>query len=319
VTPPGRHFSTTSRPVASGWAARAACSLLLAQAEAAQLVVRGVDEGRHEGAAGDGEAGADPLEGADDPVQREEEGGGGLGAAAGVEGDDVAVDVDDGGAGGAAGGAGGGLDVEGVEVVVAVGAVGGGGAVEAGEGAGEDGEFLAGVVADDADLGADEGFLWGEAEGGGLHEAQGRGVVLEEAEVVDGVAVERAQRDLLVVEEDGLGDDGSGVNDVTIGEDDAPLGVDDEGGRLRGSVPFGVEGAGGVDADRNDGGADSLQTVAPGLRLGVGVRGTGFGAGGGHGQVGKVSSPGRSRKGPGWVGPRMLRWMQLHGLRRSCD
>jgi hypothetical protein len=91
VTPPGRRFSTIEqagglgRGVADGLLARGA------QAEAAQLVVRRVHEGRHQGAARDVQAGADALEREDDAVEREEEAGGGLGPAAGVEGDDVAV------------------------------------------------------------------------------------------------------------------------------------------------------------------------------------------------------------------------------------
>jgi hypothetical protein len=269
---------------AGGGGVVVACGLLArgGEAEAAQLVVGGVREGRGQGAARDRQALAHALEGADDPVEREEEARGGLGARAGVEGDDVAVDVDDGRAGRAAGGAGGGLDVEGVEVVVAVDAVRGGGAVEAGERAGEDRELLAGVVADDADLGADAGLLGGEAQRGRGDEAQRGRVVSKEAEVVDGVAVQRPQRDLLVVEEDGLGHHGPRMNDVTVGQQDTSRRVDDERGRLRTAVPLGVERPGRVDAHGHDRGAHPLQAVLPARR---GSSGRGDQGGGGCAHV----------------------------------
>ncbi|MEZ4379794.1 MAG: hypothetical protein R3A79_00480 [Nannocystaceae bacterium] len=203
------------------------------QAEAAQLVVGAEAEGRRQRAAGHRLAALQELEGADDPRQRQEEARGRLVAAAGVEGDDVAVDVEDGRARRAAGGARRRLDVAGVEVVVAAQAVVRRRAVEAGDGAGEDRQLLAGVVADDADLGADLRLLRGEAQRLGGHEAQGRGVEAEEAEVVDRVAVDRLQRRLLVVEEDRLSHGGARADDVAVGQQEAALRVDDEGGRLR--------------------------------------------------------------------------------------
>ena len=65
---------------------------------------------------------------------------------------------------------------------------------------------------------------------------------------------------------------GPGRHDVTIGEDQAALGVDDEAGRLARHVPFGVERARQVDLDRDDAGRDALERARPARIFGVGDR-----------------------------------------------
>ncbi len=97
----------------------------------------------------------DQLERALDAIERQVEARRGAGAAAGVERDHAPADVDDRRARRAARGAGRRLDVERVEVVVLADAVLGRLAIEPRERARQDRQLLAGVVADDADLGAD--------------------------------------------------------------------------------------------------------------------------------------------------------------------
>ena len=88
----------------------------------------------------------------------------GLGPAPGVERHRPAPGVDHRRPGRAALGARRGLQVERVEVVVAAAAVDGRVAVQPGEGAGEDRDLLAAVVADDADVEADGGSVGGEGD-----------------------------------------------------------------------------------------------------------------------------------------------------------
>ena len=108
---------------------------------------------------------------------------------------------------------------------------------------------------------------------------------------------------------------GPGRHDVTIGEDQAALGVDHEAGRLRGGVPLGVEGARLVDLDRDHAPGDALERHGPvrialdrhgGLR-GVGLLtglapGGGGAGGGGPGGVRLGGAPGLAFGGGGGGG-----------------
>jgi hypothetical protein len=80
-----------------------------------------------------------------------------------------------------------------------------------------------------------------ELQLGRLDEAQLRRIVAIEAEVVHRIAIDRVQRDFLAIEETPPAPSPSGRHDVTIREDQAALGVDDEAGRLARHIPFGVE------------------------------------------------------------------------------
>ena len=92
-------------------------------------------------------------------------------------------------------------------------------------------------------------------------------IVLEETEVVDGVAVDRADFDFFVVQEDGFGDHGARVDDMAVGEDDALLGVHHEtrghliGGRL------GIESARNPNPQHDDGRGDVLEHSLPRVLL----------------------------------------------------
>src|SRR6185312_15389662 len=112
-------------------------------------------EDRVQRAAGDRLALLDELQRALHAIERQVEARCGVVGAAGIEGDDATPNVDDRRAGRSAGGPGGGLQIEGVEVVVLAEAVVWRLPIEAGERSGEDGELLAGIVADHPDLAAD--------------------------------------------------------------------------------------------------------------------------------------------------------------------
>src|SRR6185295_4381603 len=99
------------------------------------------------------------------------------------------LDVDDRRARGAARGSGSRLQVEGVEIVVLADAVFGRVAVELGERAGEDGQLLARVVADYADLAADLRAVREQRQRTRLDETQLLRVVAVDAEVVDRIAI----------------------------------------------------------------------------------------------------------------------------------
>ena len=124
-----------------------------------------------------------------------------LRAAAGVERQHAAFDVDHRRAGRAARGARRRLVVERVEVVVLADAVVRRFAIQARQRAGEDRQLLAGVVADDADLAADLRALRIELQLGGLDEAQLGRIVAIEAEVVHRIAIHRIQRHFLAIQE----------------------------------------------------------------------------------------------------------------------
>ncbi len=165
---------------------------------------------------------------------------------------------------------GGRLHVERVEVVVLADAVRGGFAVEARERPCQDGQLLAGVVADDADLGADARAFRIQRQRHRLHVAQPGRVVTIDAEVVHRVAIDGVQLDFLPVLEHRGRHHRSGRDDVPVGQDQAALGVDHETRRLARLVPLGVEGAGLVDLDRDDRRRDALERTVPRRALGGG-------------------------------------------------
>src|SRR5690606_2878552 len=150
---------------------------LAAQAEPTDFIEWRIREHRLQRAARDRLVLLDQLQRARDPIERQIEARGRLPAPAGVQRDDATLDVDDRRARRAARCARCGLVIESVEVVVLAEAVIRRLAVETRERAGEDGELLAGVVADDADLAADLGALRIELELRRLDEAQLRRVV----------------------------------------------------------------------------------------------------------------------------------------------
>ena len=253
--------------MSSGCARRAASSRLRLQAEPHELVVGRVGEHGLQRAARDRLPLLDQLQCALHATERQVEARLRAVAAARVQRDDAAADVDDRRARRAARGARGRLDVERVEVVVLADAVLGRLAIEPRERAGEDRELLARVVADDADLGADLRALRIQRQRRGLDVAELRRVVAVDAEVVDRVAVDRAQFDFLAVLEDRGRDHGPRRHDVPVGQDQAALGIDDEAGRLARLVPLGVERARLVDLDRDDRRGDALERAVPGRVL----------------------------------------------------
>lgn len=80
---------------------------------------------------------------------------------------------------------------------------------------------------------------------------------------MDRIPVDRIGIDLLVVVEDAVSPEGAGAYDVPVGEDVAPLGVDDEAGGLGVQGGVGVEGAGLAEADGNDVAHDVLDGLLP--------------------------------------------------------
>ena len=112
------------------------------------------------------------------------------------------------------------LKVEGVEVVVAVLLVHRSLAVKSRQCSLQDGHLLAAVVAHHADLQAHGSSLRGQRDGLELEELDGRRVEVEEAKVVDRVAVDGLHRDLLSVQEHGLCDNGTwqGMDEGLEGE-----------------------------------------------------------------------------------------------------
>jgi hypothetical protein len=219
----------------------------------------------------DGLPRAQELECAHDPVEGQIEAGGRARCPAGVQGHDATACIDHRRARRSAGGVGGGLQVEGVEVVVAVPPVDGSVAIEAGQRAGEDRELLSRVVAHDPHLGAYSRAFRRQRELDARHEAQVSRVVAEEAEVVDGIPVEGLELHLLVILKDGLGHRRAGLHDVAIGQDDPPLRVDHEARGGGGGRALRIEGAGRSCADHHDGRDDAVERLLPG----VGRRGGG--------------------------------------------
>ncbi len=196
-------------------------------------------------------------------VERQKEARRGLRVRAGVERDGASLDVDDGRPRRAPRRARRRLQVEGVEVVVVAAAVVRRLAVEPRDRAGENRQLLARVVADDANVAPDLGRLGNERQLDRANEPQIRRVVAEEAEVVHRVAVHGHEVDLLLVQEDGLGANGPRRHDVAIRQDQPALGVYDEARRLARLIPFRVECARRVDADRHDARRDPVERAVP--------------------------------------------------------
>jgi hypothetical protein len=183
----------------------------LVQAKPAKLVEGSVHEGAEQRAAGHRLAGLDALERAHHPVERQEEARGRLHVGPGVQRHYPALDVDDGRTRGAAGGARGRLDVEGIEVVVLAPSVERRLAVQTSQRAREDGNLLARIVADHADLAAGLRAFRPQWQRLRADMAEFRRVVAIKAEIVHRVAVHGLELDFLVVEEDRLGHHRPGV------------------------------------------------------------------------------------------------------------
>ena len=252
---------TTSMPVLFGNLRRTVGLRLGTQPEAAHFIEGRVDEHRLQRAARDRLVVLDQLQRASDAIERQVETRRRGRAAAGVQRQHAALDVDHRRSGRAAGRARRRLVVERVEVVVLADAVVRRFAIEPRERAREDRQLLAGVVADDADLATDLRALRMELELGRLDEAQLRGVVAIEAEVVHRVAIHGIQRHFLAIQEHRLRRHRPGRHDVAVGENQAALRVDDEAGRLTRHIPFGVERARQVDLDGDDAGRDTFSSV----------------------------------------------------------
>ena len=235
--------------------------------EPLELVVRCVAENRLQRAAGNRLAGLDALERALHARERQIEARRGAAAAAGIERDDAPAYVDHRRARGPARGAGGRLDVESIEVVVLADAVLGGLPIEPRERARQDGELLTGIVAHDADLGADARAFRVQRQGRRRGVAQFRRVVAIEAEVVHRIAIHGPQLDFLAILEHGRRDHRTRGDDVTVGEYQPALGVDHEAGGLARLVPFGVEGPRLVDLDRDNRRRNPRQRLVPGVGL----------------------------------------------------
>ena len=166
------------------------------------------------------------------------------------------------------------LVVEGVEVIVGVAAVLGRVAVEAGQGSVEDRQLLPGVVADHPDVQANPRGVRRQGQRDERHEAHLARIELVDPEVMHRIPVDRAQRDLLVVEEGGAGVDGPRMHHVTVRQDQAARRVDDEACAVRGACVLGVEVAGGGHLDRHDRLGDGVEGGLPGgLRSGGGQGG----------------------------------------------
>ena len=253
--------------------ARLACGFLRdgPQAETHEFVVRRVVEDGLQGAARHGLAALDQLQRALHAIERQVETGLCPAAAAGVQRDDATLDVDHRRTRRAPRRAGGGLHVERIEVVVLADAVLGGRAVEPSQRARQDRELFAGVIADDADLGADARALRIQRQRHGLHVPQPGRVVAIDAEVVHRVAIDGVQLDFLAVLEHRGCHHRSGRHHVPVGQDQAAHGVDHEARRLARLVPLRVEGAGLVDFDGDDRRRDALDRAVPGGAFGGGA------------------------------------------------
>ena len=80
---------------------------------------------------------------------------------------------------------------------------------------------------------------------------------------MDGIAVNRCQANLFVIQEYCLGHNRSRSDNVPVGQDQAAFRVDDESCRLAGGVPAGIESAGAVNADGDHAGRYSFQRSDP--------------------------------------------------------
>ena len=161
------------------------------EAEPLQLIVGGVLEDGFQRAARHGLADLEILECAHHRRQRQVETRGRAGGAARVERHDPALDIDHRRTGRTARGAGSRLVIKGIEVVVLAIAVFRRLAIQARESPGQNRQLFAGIIAHHADLAADDGALRIQRQLRRLNEMQLRRIVVIDAEVVNGIAIDR--------------------------------------------------------------------------------------------------------------------------------
>ncbi len=243
--------------------ARPPTSVAGVQPEATQLVIRRVREHGLQRAARGRLALLNQLQRALHATERQIEARCGAVRATGVERDHATANVDDRRARRTAGRARRRLQIERVEVVVLREAVFRRRAIELRERARENRQLLTRVVADDADLATDLRAFRKQRQRLRLDEAQLRRVVAIDAEVVHRIAIHRIELHFLAIEERRFRRDRARRDDVTVGENQPALGIDDETGGLRGAVPLRVEGARLIDFDRHDAVRDALERDGP--------------------------------------------------------
>ena len=261
--------STTSSPVWSGNAVPGDGLGFLRQPQAPQLGIGLVHELALQRAPRHGLAVPYEAERAAHPVQRQEEARRRLGIAARVQRHHAALDVDHRRPGRTARGARRRLQVEGIEVVVVAAPVVRRLAVQPGDGPGEDGKLLAGIVAHHPDLAPDLRRLRHQRQFRRLDEPQRVRIVAEEPEVMHRIAVHRLQVHFLLVQEDRLGHHRPRRHHVPIRQDQPALGIHHEPGRLTGLVALRVERPRTVHVNRHHRRRDLLQRRVPGPLLGL--------------------------------------------------
>jgi hypothetical protein len=136
--------------------------------------------------------------------------------------------------------------------------------------------LLARIVPHHANFAADHRSRGIQRQFRRLDETQFLRVVAIDAEVVNRVAVHRVELHFLAILEYGLRRHRTRRHHVPIRQYEAALRVDDESGRLRGGVPFGIESAGAVELNRHHARGDSLECLRP---IGVGAHVAGSGDG----------------------------------------
>ena len=233
-----------------------------------QFVVGGVLEHRFERATRHRLAGLDELQRSHDCRQRQVKARLRALRPAGIQRDHTPIDVDDGRAGGAAGCTGGSLVIKRIEVVVLAVAVFRRLAIESRQGAREYRQLLARIVADDADFAANDRPGGIQRQLRRLDEAQFCRVVAINSEIVHRVPIDRVKLNLLAILKRRLRDDGSRHDHVSIGQNEAPLGIDDEARGLCGCIPLGVECTCAVDLDAHDTARDAVDGLRPCSRSG---------------------------------------------------
>ncbi len=77
------------------------------------------------------------------------------------------------------------------------------------------------------------------------------------------IAIHRVELHFLPVQKGRLRGDRAGRHHVTVGKDQAALGVDDETGRLRRRIPLSIECPGRIDVDGHDAARDPLEGRGP--------------------------------------------------------
>ena len=92
-------------------------------------------------------------------------------------------------------------------------------------------------------------MFWAEGQTVDRHVLDGLGVIFKNAEVVYGIAVDRVAIDFLVVVEDDISRKWAGADNMSVGDDQASLGIDNEASGLAGTGGIGIEGAGLAEAD----------------------------------------------------------------------